>query len=1719
MPKPRWLLFAACLAVLSLPVSHAADVLVNPCREATVRCRAGDRFLDVTYLLRLHNPTDRSAETQLLRSVDVLEGVEGLRRGLVLSKTRQAIRASVPPGWDGFVTLRTKQRISRRPAEGTFCAVIPVPSALSRTIELDLPGRSVELKVSPECIVRPLESEAERSRFSLLPLEGERFTIEWKELPPARRPTYSLHETHRITERAPGFDDEVTLEFRFPDAAPTTVSATIPAGVSIVSIQASHGAAWSIKKDALELSVPEGFSASRFSVTCQLEGRTSAAEDEGAQLLHVPLFAGPGAERHTGRILIKGGLHELNFVVLDGASQVAVEDEQWRLACDFRGPGPNVVVKIVPIELPAHATVESLYSVSAFKVEGWHRLSVAQHAVAIPPLEVLLPAGHIVRSVAACVLVGGSAGSVPVAWSQEGRNLRVALKTPIGDGITVYVTTEWLTGGKPKIHLALPVVQDMSSSEYAVGITPVPDIQIKTGGDAETWRVPPESLPGWMKVKGPSIGYSFRDTPISVELEILPVLAEVRGNIQDHVTVFEERIERASLFLLDIARRAVEELTVVLPAGLTVERVDGPAIEGWEVSEEGSRLTVRFAGPIQGPCHFQLITRRPADAGHLILRGIYLEAAPNLKGWLGIDSEVSVAVRPLEDGRLSIGSVRTDQAPTYLQGFDNKLLYEFYEGRWELELLKETVPAVYSAEVLNVFRFRAAQVDASALFNVEVQEGGVGELDFELPANATSPRLQAPDVVLSQLKDRTLHVRLRGKRTGTLTCRIDYSIVSGMGQAPIELAPVRLLVAKEQSGVVLLTQARPDAGVKVGTPSRGLVPTDAEEEYPAWSYRREHPALAAFSYHDADWKLPVVLTPHPLSEVMLRASIPLAKLDTLVQSGSESVNHLRLYVSNTSKQFLTVDLAEAGPDARLIGTYVYGEPVKPFREGKTRLQLPLFTSEKAARAGMSVLDITYATSHGGLRALRKQSLGLPGLGLNVGQLEWTVRVPEDCRLATVGGNMGKPVSGVAEVESLAGRLLAPVVPFLQKYGLALVVVAAGCAALYVLVRLLWRYRRLELKLLPTPVIILVVVLIGAILVAMMMPALSRARKSASKASQSADLHSVGLAISVYRRDQDGAFPPSIRDLSEGGYLDDRELLEWERQELVYRRLDQDAPSTAVVAYYWPPLEGAYGANVLFNDGVGQWVRLDEEGNLVNPRDGALIARAGAPAAGPVEVAAKTKFAAAGFEAKELAQAFQLEEQMGRRRGRIAGKQVQFRAELVEEALIEASREQIESAVDRYMADHDGDAPASADDLTPYITDARLADALEGFIMPALSRARKESRRTSQQTNMHNVGLGIQMYKNSRGGAFPPSLQDVLAEGYIEDASVLEWEGQELVYRRLERDAPGRAVVAHYWPPRHGGANVLYNDGAVSWVDLDEAGDLINPRSGEVVARSALPPVGGPVVAKAEPQRLMPDRDQLAQSRYNLGLAFLNEGDYVRAEENFRRALDLKGDYEQARRQLGQTVALRSATGAAGKGGVLQLDRSASQAADLGSLEKRLAEQERGFEVAQRQVQVAVSAPARPRAEVAPVPDKLQARMQRASLVKRLGGGRSIGAMPIAIDFPAPATADYQFVKPFLGRAEAALSFRPLSRQTAMLIELGLAACVLIGYVLIRTRRPSTAITFGGVALAVALAVLLAGSPSVATLFASTVLAMAACLGGEAIHLSIRRIRQPKPRES
>lgn len=327
--------------------------------------------------------------------------------------------------------------------------------------------------------------------------------------------------------------------------------------------------------------------------------------------------------------------------------------------------------------------------------------------------------------------------------------------------------------------------------------------------------------------------------------------------------------------------------------------------------------------------------------------------------------------------------------------------------------------------------------------------------------------------------------------------------------------------------------------------------------------------------------------------------------------------------------------------------------------------------------------------------------------------------------------------------------------------------------------------------------------------------------------------------------------------------------------------------------YWP--HPGRGANVLFADQAVHWADLEPGGRLENPRTGELIAWVEPEPGKAAEELAVGKVESEELEeaVREMARQMPLQQQP-------EPEEVQRR---VDRALLEANREKLREATREYRRRHDGRSPDRATDLAPYVADDRLRELLprldEALPAPALEQARATARRSSEVSNLHNIGLGIQYYRKDHDGAYPPSLDDL--DDYIDDPQIFESPTDpeaRLVYTPPGPDPEHRDLVA-YWVHPGEGANILFADQSVQWTDLEPGGRLVNPRSGQVIAAG-------------EAGRARTGRE-LARSRYNLGQSYLRRGRYEEAEKQFKSALKHAEGYEDARRQLQKARALQRAT--------------------------------------------------------------------------------------------------------------------------------------------------------------------------------------------------------------
>ncbi len=108
-------------------------------------------------------------------------------------------------------------------------------------------------------------------------------------------------------------------------------------------------------------------------------------------------------------------------------------------------------------------------------------------------------------------------------------------------------------------------------------------------------------------------------------------------------------------------------------------------------------------------------------------------------------------------------------------------------------------------------------------------------------------------------------------------------------------------------------------------------------------------------------------------------------------------------------------------------------------------------------------------------------------------------------------------------------------------------------------------------------------------------------------------------------------------------------------------------------------------------------------------------------------------------------------------------------------------------------------------------------------------------REAIRLGMHNTAVALRMYATDHDGAYPPRVEVLVRDGYLEEAGApwatcpdLEW------HYSAPRTRGAFEVVLYYWPPIDGLVDILDQHGAVAAAEVGTDGKLVHPWSEEVI---------------------------------------------------------------------------------------------------------------------------------------------------------------------------------------------------------------------------------------------------------------------------------------------
>ena len=254
---------------------------------------------------------------------------------------------------------------------------------------------------------------------------------------------------------------------------------------------------------------------------------------------------------------------------------------------------------------------------------------------------------------------------------------------------------------------------------------------------------------------------------------------------------------------------------------------------------------------------------------------------------------------------------------------------------------------------------------------------------------------------------------------------------------------------------------------------------------------------------------------------VLEAVADRTEITSVLTEAGEMLTQASFMVKNSEKQFQKFQLPK---NANLWGCYVNGQPAKPERDSDWVLvSLPRGGNRDEAFA----VDIVYAQTNAPLKSAWSRALRLfaPRTDVPNTYAEWQLYVPASLRLSGFGGTMAVAQGTTYGLFDAWREFLAFYGQVLNEAGAALM--GFGVLGFLVIALVISAARRGWSGF----ITMLVVIAIIAILSAMLLPALSKAKTKAQSVSAMSNLKQVGLAAIMFAGDNGGRLPVSYEEMT------------------------------------------------------------------------------------------------------------------------------------------------------------------------------------------------------------------------------------------------------------------------------------------------------------------------------------------------------------------------------------------------------------------------------------------------------------------------------------------------------------------------------------------------------------------------------------------------------------
>ncbi len=568
-------------------------------------------------------------------------------------------------------------------------------------------------------------------------------------------------------------------------------------------------------------------------------------------------------------------------------------------------------------------------------VNGFCRITIRPVQGQVSVLELEVPKGFTV----------GDVRSGPVsAWrfDPKSRKLRVEL-SPVQSGTFKFdVETQLGTADLP-VDLALEPIRVLGG-EGEVGM-----VALAFGGDAQ-----PENVRGLSPVNledfdAGLIPRSKEGQPLAllqqafrygrdggrVSLKVAAVAPEVRVATKQVLSFGDDRIVMAADMNVAITRSGLFKLSFVLPDGLEVEAISGPALSQWtEASEDGKRVvTLQLNGRTIGDQSFALtlVGAAPVAQDSWPVPRLLLREATRQTGELFLVPEKGLRLHAVKREGVSQIDSRTST--------DNRagtLAFRLLQENWNLSLGIESLEPWVTVQALQEVTVREGQSLTRLSLRYRVDNAAVKQARLRLPGLSESQAQTVRgsgsavnDLVKVPNENDLWEIRFQRGIAGETDVQIEYQ-----GQTARE-QDKELIQTPAFDGARQITQFVSVRGsgrleLDANTLPRGWQRVDWSA-VPATLQDRNDRSVPVMCFRVAEPEAPLAVNirRHDVADA-LKLRVTQGDLTTLFSPLGPSLTAVQLAVEVVEKSSLRIKLPK---DAQIFSAFVNDESVSVVREG------------------------------------------------------------------------------------------------------------------------------------------------------------------------------------------------------------------------------------------------------------------------------------------------------------------------------------------------------------------------------------------------------------------------------------------------------------------------------------------------------------------------------------------------------------------------------------------------------------------------------------------------------------------------------------------------------------------------------------------------------------------------------------------------------------------